>query len=155
MSQSERTKRIYEEFNTLKNSKYISIVKCEFKNGDINNWDVFFEGSTGSPYEDGIFHVLVKLPPGFPQERPYLYFQTKMFHPNIKMSDGLVSLNLMYEWASIKTTIERVFYGVIEIMEDPSPDRGHGEEPQQLLKKDRDQFFKKVLEYTYKYAMSD
>ena len=73
-----RNDRIIEEFNKLKNSKCISIVKCEFINGDINNWKVAFEGSPCSPYEDGIFQVKVNLPDNFPNGRPYLYFILNM-----------------------------------------------------------------------------
>ena len=151
---SDRTSRIMEEFNKVKNSKCIPIVKCEFMNGDINNWKVAFEGTPCSPYEDGIFQLKVNLPNSFPSERPYLYFITKMFHPNIRQSDGLVSLNLMYQWVQSRT-IEEVIFGFIEVMDNPRVGSGYGEEPQQLLAKDRDKFFEKVEEYTYKYAIDD
>lgn len=150
----DRTNRIMEEFNKLKNSKCIPIVKCEFMNGDINNWKVAFEGTPCSPYEDGIFQVKVELRSNFPNERPYLYFITKMFHPNIRQSDGLVSLNLMYNWIKSRT-IEEVLFGFIEVMDNPRVGTGYGEEPQKLLAQDRDKFFEKVQEYTYNYAMDD
>ena len=142
---SSRNDRIMEEFNKLKNSKCISIVKCEFMNGD---------GSPCSPYEDGIFQVKVNLPNNFPNGRPYLYFITKMFHPNVRQSDGLVSLNLMYNWVPTRT-IEEVLFGFIEVMDNPRTGSGYGEEPGQLLAQDRDKFFEKVLEYTDLYAMDD
>lgn len=151
---SSRTDRITQEFNKLKNSQCVPIVKCEFMNGDINKWLVAFEGADGSPYEDGIFKVRVELPSNFPNERPYLYFITKMFHPNIRQRDGLVSLNLMYDWVPTRT-IEEVFFGFMEVMDNPRVGTGHGEEPQQLLAKDRDLFFDKVAEYTLQYAMED
>ena len=149
-----RYERIMNEFNQLKHSKSIPIVKCEFMNGDINNWKVAFEGSATTPYEDGIFKVKVHLPSNFPNERPYLNFITKMFHPNIRQSDGLVSLQIMYNWVSTRT-IEEVFFALIEIMDNPKVGTGYGEEPQQLLAKDRDAFFEKVTEYTYQFAMDD
>ena len=151
---SSRYERILREFKKLKNSKSISIVKCEFINGDYNKWKVAFEGSPSSPYEDGIFQVRFELPNDFPEGRPYLYFITKMFHPNIRQSDGLVSLNLMYNWISTRT-IEEVLYGFIEVMDNPKPGSGYGEEPQKLLEQDRDKFFERVEEYTYQFAMDD
>jgi ubiquitin-protein ligase len=150
----DRTTRIMNEFNKLKNSKCISIIKCEFMNGDINNWKVAFDGSPCSPYGDGIFQVKINLPDNFPKGRPFLYFITKMFHPNIRQSDGLVSLNLMYDWIESRT-IEEVLFGFIEVMDNPRVGTGYGEEPQKLLAQDRDKFFEKVEEYTYKYAMDD
>lgn len=54
----DRTTRIMNEFNKLKNSKCISIIKCEFMNGDINNWKVAFDGSPCSPYDH--FYILLQ-----------------------------------------------------------------------------------------------
>ena len=150
---SERTKRIMHEFNKLKNSRVIPIVKCEFINGDINNWKVSFKGSSCSPYEDGIFELKVNLPNEYPDKRPWLYFITKMFHPNIQQSDGKVSITLLYNWVK-SFTIEEVINGFIQVMEEPEVGPGYGEEPQKLLEKDRDAFFEKVEEYTMKYAMN-
>ena len=150
---SSRSERIMEEFNKLKNCKCISIVKCEFINGDMNNWEVHFEGSPTTAYEDGIFKVKVHLPDNFPNERPYIYFITKMFHPNINPTTGLVSLNLMYQWIPTRT-IEAVFFGFLEVMENPKVGRGGGE-PAKLLAESRVKFFEKVREYTMQFAMDD
>lgn len=143
-----------DEFNKLKNSRVIPIVKCEFINGDINNWKVSFKGSSCSPYEDGIFELKVNLPNEYPDKRPWLYFITKMFHPNIQQSDGKVSITLLYNWVK-SFTIEEVINGFIQVMEEPEVGPGYGEEPQKLLEKDRDAFFEKVEEYTMKYAMNN
>ena len=151
---SDRTKRIMDEFNKLKNSRVIPIVKCEFINGDINNWKVSFKGSSCSPYEDGIFELKVNLPNEYPDKRPWLYFITKMFHPNIQQSDGKVSITLLYNWVK-SFTIEEVINGFIQVMEEPEVGPGYGEEPQKVLEKDRDAFFEKVEEYTMKYAMNN
>ena len=150
----DRRTRILEEFDKVKNSKCIPIIKCEFINGDINNWKVAFEGTPCSPYEDGIFQLKVNLPNDFPSGRPYLYFITKMFHPNVRQSDGLVSLNLMYSWIPSRT-IEEVIFGFIEVMDNPRVGTGYGKKKKKLLAQDRDKFFEKVEEYTYMYAMED
>ena len=149
-----RTERIKKEFEILKNSKVITIVKCEFINGDINNWKVSFKGSSCSPYEDGIFQLKVTLKTDFPDGRPWLYFITKMFHPNVRQSDGLISLNLLYGWVKTRT-IEEAINGFIQVMDNPKVGSGYGEEPGKLLEKDRDAFFEKVEEYTMKYAMKN
>ena len=151
---SNRTERIMKEFNKLKNSKCIQIVKCEFVNGNINEWKVAFEGPSCSPYEDGIFQVRVELHDDYPEKRPWLYFITKMFHPNIQQSDGKISMTLLYNWVST-ITIEEVLYGFLEIMVDPKVGPGYGEEPNKLLEQDRNKFFDKVEEYTLKYAMNN
>lgn len=94
----------------------------------------------------------VELHDDYPDKRPWLYFITKMFHPNIQQSDGKISMTLLYNWVST-ITIEEVLYGFLEIMVDPKVGPGYGEEPQKLLSQDRDKFFDKVEEYTIKYAI--
>lgn len=150
-----RTERIMKEFNKLKNSQSIHILKCEFINGDINNWYVAFEGPPTTVYEDGIFKVRVNLPDNFPKGNPNLFFITKMFHPNINSKNGAVSLNIIkpHNWVETRT-MQDVFFGLIDIMENPT-NAGCGEEAGKLLLQNRDKFFDKVLEYTDKYAMED
>jgi ubiquitin-protein ligase len=150
---STRTERIKKEFEILKKSIVIPIVKCEFIDNDINNWKVTFKGSSCSPYEDGIFQLKVHLNDGFPDERPYIYFITKMFHPNVRKKDGLISINLLYEWVKTRT-IEEVINGFIQVMDNPT-NVGYNEEPGQLFNKDREAFFEKAEEYTMKYAMNN
>ena len=150
-----RTERIMEEFNKLKNSKIIHILKCEFINGDINNWYVAFAGSPTTVYEDGIFKVRVNLPDNFPKEKPNLFFITKMFHPNINSKNGAVSLNIIKANAWVETrTMQDVFFGLLDIMENPT-NMGGGEEAGKLLIQNREKFFDKVLEDVDKYAMED
>ena len=134
---SDRRTRIYEKFNKLKN---IPKVKCELINNDINNWKVAFDGTPCSPYEDGIFQVKVNLPETFPSTRPFLYFITKMFHPNVRQKDGLVSLNLMYDQIK-ERRIEKVFFGFIKVIDNPRV--RYGEDPQKLLAQDTD-FLKRL-----------
>lgn len=148
------TARIQEDFNKLKNSKNIPIVKCEYINGNMFKWKVAFEGMPSSPYEDGVFALHIDLPQDYPNSRPFLYFDTKMFHPNIRESDGLVSLNLLYNWIP-KRTIEQTLLGFMEVMENPKVGSGYGEAAQKLLAEDRNKFFEKVEEYTYNYAFEN
>ena len=150
---SSRNERIMNEFNKLKNSKGIPIVKCEFIDGNISKWKVAFKGPSCSAYEDGIFEIRVELHDDYPEKRPWLYFITKMFHPNVQQSDGKISITLLYNWISTMT-IEDVLYGFLEVMVDPKVGPGYGEEPNKLLAEDRDKFFEKVEEYTMKYAMN-
>ena len=77
-----------------------------------------------------------------------------MFHPNIRESDGLVSLNLLYNWIP-KRTIEQTLLGFMEVMENPKVGSGYGEAAQKLLAEDRNKFFEKVEEYTYNYAFEN
>ena len=47
------------EFNRLKYSQNLPIVKCEYINNSKKHWKVVFEGSQASSYEDGFFIIEV------------------------------------------------------------------------------------------------
>ena len=140
------------EFNKLKNSDQVPIVKCEYVNNDPKHWKVVFKGSDCSPYEDGYFIIEFKFNKGtFPEHGPNCYFITKMFHPNINY-DGFVCIKYLSNW-NPQRSMESVVLGILEIMDNPIPDHGYSNDATSLLKKDKDEFIKKVEEYTFQYAM--
>jgi ubiquitin-protein ligase len=141
------------EFIKLKNSKIVPVVKCEYVNNDKKHWKVVFEGSKRSPYENGFFILEFLFNNGvFPQKGPEAKFITKMFHPNVA-DNGHVCINLLNYWDP-KMSIEKVLYGILEILDNPIATGGYTNKARELLEKDVEGFFKKVEEYTYTYAMN-
>lgn len=136
----------------MKNSKIVPVVKCEYVNNDKKHWKVVFEGSKRSPYENGYFILEFLFNNGvFPQNGPEAKFITKMYHPNVD-SNGKVCINLLNEWDQ-KRSIEKVLYGILEIMDNPVPEGGFFNDAKKMLESNKEDFFKKVEEYTYTYAM--
>ena len=140
------------EFNRLKYSQNLPIVKCEYINNSKKHWKVVFEGSQASPYEDGFFIIEVLFNQGtFPDYGPECKFITKMFHPNVA-EDGHICINLLNEWNSNRT-MEDVIFGILEIMDNPIAEGGYNNEAKKLLEKNPDEFYKIAEEYTEQYAM--
>ena len=50
--------------------------------------------------------------------------------------------------------MEDVLLGILEILENPVAAGGYSNEARSLLEKDVDEYYKKVEEYTYSYAMN-
>lgn len=139
------------EFNKLKYSPDLPIQNCEYVDGNIKHWRIIFQGSIYSPYEDGIFTLEFIFNKGrFPNNGPEAKFMTKMFHPNID-SNGHVCINLLNDWKS-GTSLETVFYGILDIMDHPVASGGYSNEARKLLEKSEEEFYKKVEEYTITYA---
>ena len=140
------------EFKRLKNSQNLPIVKCEYINNNKKHWKVVFKGSQASPYEDGYFIIEVLFNNGtFPTYGPECKFITKMFHPNVSQN-GHICINLLNEWNS-KRTMEDIFFGILEIMDNPVAEGGYDNEAKKLLEQNPDEFYKIAEEYTEKYAM--
>lgn len=146
--------RIADEMAKLKNSKYVSIRKTERIDNNDLVWKVVFDGPEETAYEDGIFTIKFVFPNDYPTHGPEGIFITKMFHPNVRVPDQHVCINLLNSWDS-KRTIEDVILGIFDIMINPSVEGAYGNEACQLLGKDEDKYYDKVEEYTYSYAQNE
>jgi ubiquitin-protein ligase len=138
------------EFNRLKNCS-LNLVKCEYVNNNKKHWLIVFEGSKRSPYENGYFILEFLFNGTFPGSGPEAKFITKMFHPNVA-DNGHVCINLLNSW-NPKVSIEHVLYGILDILDNPVPAGGYSNKARELLEKNPEEFYKKVEEYTYLYAM--
>lgn len=148
----EEEKALDKEFERLKNSQNVPVVKCQYIDNNKKHWKVVFKGSQCSPYEDGYFIVEFLFNKGtFPQYGPEGKFITKMFHPNVD-SNGHICINILNKWDQNRT-MEDVIFGILEIMDNPIADGGYKNEARKLLETNVDEFYKRVEEYTYSYAM--
>lgn len=138
------------QFTKLKNSKLVPIHSCKYVSSKKNNWEVIFLGTEGTPYESGLFKVQLLFKDVFPKHGPEAKFVTKMFHPNIA-SDGHVCMDLLNSWNE-KTTMENIFYGIIDLLDNPVPEGGYENEARKALEKNYDNYMDTVEEYTEKYA---
>ena len=46
------------------------------------------DGPADSPYEGGKFKIRIKFPENYPFKFPAITFDTKIYHPNVKVDDG-------------------------------------------------------------------
>ncbi len=147
-------KRIADEMEKLKNSNYLSIRKTERINNNDLEWKVVFDGPEESAYEDGIFTIKFIFPNNYPKGGPEGIFITKMFHPNVRVPDQHVCINLLNSWDP-KRTIEDVILGIFDIMLNPCIEGAYGNEASTLLGQSPDKYYDKVEEYTYTYAQNE
>ena len=141
------------QFNKLKNSKLVPIHQCKYLNSKKNHWEVIFLGTEGTPYESGFFKVQLLFKDVYPEHGPEAKFITKMFHPNIA-SNGHVCMELLNNWNE-KTTMENIFYGIIDLLDNPVPEGGYDNDAKTELQKNYDKYMDIVEEYTEKYAHQD
>lgn len=149
----EEEKALDAQFNKLKNSKIVPIHSCGCVGSKKNNWEVIFLGTEGTPYESGLFKVQLLFKDVFPEHGSETKFITKMFHPNIA-SDGHVCMELLNR-RNKKTTMENIFYGIIDLLDNPVPEGGYDNDAKKELQKDYDKYMDTVEEYTEKYAHQD
>ena len=63
-------------------------------NADINDiykWTVLLSGLGNSPYEGGVFELLINFPTDYPFKQPKYKFVTRIYHHNVSSKDGQIS----------------------------------------------------------------
>lgn len=58
-------------------------------------WEGVIFGAVDSPFQDGTFQVKLTFPDEYPAKPPTVKFVSKMFHPNVKESNGLVCIDIL------------------------------------------------------------
>jgi len=68
----------------LSSGKYGDLVKSVVNIGDsADRWRVELKGPKNTPYEHGVFKVMVTFGDNYPTQPPKCKFETKIWHPNI------------------------------------------------------------------------
>ncbi|XP_033215477.1 ubiquitin-conjugating enzyme E2 T-like [Belonocnema kinseyi] len=82
-------------------------------------------GPHGSPYEGGVFQLVVVIPDKYPFEPPRIRFSTPVYHPNIDQN-GLICMDLLKMppiggWKPT-ITLENLLVAVQLLLGNPNPD---------------------------------
>lgn len=66
---------------------------------DERRWLVKLPGPPDTPYESGVYGVLLEFPKNYPWTPPSVSFQTPIWHPNVCPSTGAVEMQALFpEW---------------------------------------------------------
>ena len=70
-------------------------VSVGLENDDMFKWRIGFEGSPGTPFQEGFYQCTLTFPNDFPNMPPKMRFVTEMFHPNI-YPNGDVCISILH-----------------------------------------------------------
>lgn len=110
LEQNDREVRIEQEYNLAKSDQNLASLGCSIGRND-NNKDIInatIIGPEKTPFYGGFYKLKIEFPPSFPASAPYVYFETKIFHPNV-YSDGKICIEVVNSWNSN--------YSIIDILE--------------------------------------
>ncbi len=122
MQQNMTYNAICNEFQKCQKDDDLLQIGCTFKLKDNNifQWRVTMYGPKETPYENGIFTIIISFPPDYPRKGPEFKFVNKIYHLNVDFKNNLghISLNHLNEWAI--TGKVRVFpsYGIKQALFD-------------------------------------
>ena len=152
----------------LKNIMKEPIEHVSFDYDDIEKhmlkWNFIITGPEGSFYEGGIYEGVITFPPTYPHDPPKLNFSTKIFHPNVYMSNdtdnnhkiGDICISILHKgvdttsgedeaerWRPIHT-VYTIFKSIMTLFYDPNPDSPANVDASVMFREDKKSFVKKI-----------
>ena len=121
---------------------------------DIFQWNATIIGPIGSPYEGGIFTLLIEFPVDYPFKPPKVSFKTRIYHCNINTA-GNICLDILKDQWSPALTISKVLLSICSLMDDPNPNDPLMIDIADLYINNKDMFIEKAKYYTNLYANNE
>ncbi len=149
-SASASVKRLQKELQGLQENP-IGYVSAAPNDENIFDWTATIIGPPETPYEGGVFTVLIKFPPDYPFKPPKILFSTPVFHPNINRKGEICLSTLRDKW-SPALTISKVLLSICSLLNEPNPDDPLVPEAATLYKFDREEYNKIAQSWTREHA---
>jgi len=88
---------------------------------DLFKWEGMIFGPSETPYQGGVFKVLIHFGMEYPFKPPHIQFTTKIYHPNINAA-GAICLDILKSQWSPALTISKVLLSISSLLCEPNPD---------------------------------
>ena len=138
---------LYKQERFLKDNPLPGIT-FHFNESDITDIQADIEGPVATPYEGGIFRVIIKIPLNFPQVAPKGIFMTKIYHPNISEQGEICVNTLKRDWDPKNWSLSNLFQVIKCLLIIPFPQSALNEEAGKLFMEDYEAFFKYAKWFT-------
>jgi ubiquitin-conjugating enzyme E2 D/E len=87
---------------------------------DLYKWEGMIFGPSETPYQGGMFKVLIHFGADYPFKPPQIQFLTKIYHPNINAA-GAICLDILKSQWSPALTISKVLLSISSLLSEPNP----------------------------------
>ena len=119
---------------------------------DMFIWRGIIMGPPDSPYEGGVFSLNIYFSGDYPFYPPWIYFTTRIYHPNIDKRGNIHEDVLKSQW-SPALTISTVLLSISSMLCDPNLDYTLVPSIARMYLRNRDKYNTIAQAWTRKYAM--
>lgn len=131
----------------------ISLKKILTGGGNSVDFNILLRGPPNTPYVGGKFKLKISIKSDYPFKPPSVSFDTNIYHPNIKNKS--ICLDLLKSAWSPALTINKLLISIVSLLSDPNPNDPLDTEASKEYTENINNFNKKAIEYTKKYAIKD
>ncbi|KAJ3068654.1 E2 SUMO-conjugating protein ubc9 [Podochytrium sp. JEL0797] len=134
--------RLTEERKQWRKDSLFGFYAKPTKNADnslnMMKWDVGIPGKKDTPWEGGVYKMVMVFPPQYPQKPPTCIFTPALFHPNV-YPQGNVCLSIINDSQDWKPaiTVKQILLGIQDLLNDPNPMSPAQPAAEQLYRKQR------------------
>ena len=139
---------IQQEYENIRKNKNLSSIGCSvtlLNKNDFYKWKASYVAKN-SAYENMLIELQINIPKNYPNSAPQAYFISKIYHPNVDLSNGRVCIASINNWKS-EYNILTILSSIYILLYNPNPEDSLNSEAANLYKKDKNQFKQKVKEY--------
>lgn len=119
---------------------------------DLFKWTATVLGPEGSPYEGGVFNLIIFVPSDYPFRAPDVKFETKVYHPNVKSDTGDICADIIKGQWKPTLSLKWILEVVKTMLESPTGESPLEAEIASQLKQNPALFKKTAAEWTKKFA---
>lgn len=144
--------RIRKELEEVSKDDGTSGVTATTVDGDNRHLLGKISGSSGTPYEGGVFLIDINIPTQYPFVPPKMSFITKIWHPNISSQTGAICLDILKDQWSPALTIKTALLSLQALLCSPEPDDPQDAEVAKMYKNNYPTFEQTAKFWTDTYA---
>jgi len=129
--------RVDQEYKLAKSDKYLSSLGCSVGRDENNKFliNATIIGPKNTPFYGGFYKLRITFPKEYPTNYPSVYFDTKIFHPNV-YSDGRICIDVVNNWNPDYSIID-ILEAVYILLVNPNEGSPANSEAGNLIKNDK------------------
>lgn len=144
------SRRIAKEWQMI-NQEVPEGIIVEPVNNDLSNINIWITNAP-PPYDGGVFHVRMLLTSEYPMVPPKVFFNTKIFHPNISQT-GEICLDILKNKWSPAMQIVKIAISIVALLGDPNLDDPLNNNACAIWKEDINKAYEIARKWTKEYAV--
>ena len=118
---------------------------------NIFHWKITLIGPQDTPYAGGMFFLTADFPDDYPKKKPEIRFTNKIYHLNVRSSDGHICISTLNQWVP-NTPMVSVLSAIFALFYDQNPFSPYSVTMAAQYKLNRNEFNRVAAEWTKKYA---